>query len=545
VRRRNCSRSTEESLPMPNRFVGMRMMALAMAMLTMSFAGPVECWAAGSFIRFRVDRLPADRGDVNITATLYVHASPWSFQGLKLTPQPVRETGWTPWVDLGRLPGKAKGSLVFAVPDGAEGITRLSTTADDAGTVRDLAWNEPDGTRIIVQPGLTDVRTFREQERRYYVRTLEQTGERLGPLARPPLFFGNAWGRATGPAAEYMVKSFRLMGMNCVGTEANQATYETLYGWQSQDAQYQPKRFLPFDETASLAEYRAAYTKFFADRESATPNMRIFQLSDEPREIALNAGGAADTAGFRRWLAEQGLQPADFDVPTWDGVDLLLERPAAAEETLATNRRFYWSRRYQAYLTPRMFALAAQAVRESGPCPDTHSFVALSGHALYMPSTMPLDMFELARYPGLMPGISDWMTGGSWNWDGHQAVAFSVAPFNAGARRYGREFGGPPSSFPMMHCVDPTVFRALTQLANQCKFLSYYTYGPDYLATEGFWSHQKWAAHAVQHVNNQAALVDDILGPGTMRPSRVALLYSRSQEIWRPRQTFPVKRATF
>jgi hypothetical protein len=162
-----------------------------------------------------------------------------------------------------------------------------------------------------------------------------------------------------------------------------------------------------------------------------------------------------------------------------------------------------------------------------------------------MPSIMPLDMFELARYPHLMPGISDWMTGGSWHWDSHQAVAFSVAPFNAGARRYGDEFGQPPRSFPMMHCVNPTLFRAYTQLANQCKFISFYNYGPDYLSTEGFWSNQRWAPAAVQHICNQAALADDILGPGTMRPSRIAMLYSHSQEIWWPRQTFPDKRATF
>ena len=140
---------------------------------------------------------------------------------------------------------------------------------------------------------------------------------------------------------------------------------------------------------------------------------------------------------------------------------------------------------------------------------------------------MPLDMFQLAQSPGLMPGISDWMTGGSWNWDSHQAVAFSVAPFNGGARRYGADFGKTPLSFPMMHCVAPSLFRAYTQLANQCKFISYYNYGPDYEATEGFWS-QSECGDAVQHVNNQAARMDDILGPGTMRPSRVAMLYATS-----------------
>ncbi len=512
--------------------------------LALSITEAVERGPAGSFIRFRVDALPPG-GAFSLQGALHIHASPWTLRGLNLTPQPVSETGWTPWVNLAALPGGSRGSLVFTVPDGARGITRFSRHADDGEPVRDVDWADPGGTQVIVTPDFGDVRTFREQERRYYLRTLAHTGERLLPLPRPPLFFGNAWGRATGAAGEYMVKSLRLMGMNSVGTDEHHALYETLYGWSTQDAQYQPPQFMPFDETAALEKYREAYRRFFTGRAAASPDMRVFQMSDEPREIAIDGNSEEANAGFRRWLAAKGLSPATFEASAWDAVTLQLARNPPGIPGPVANRLFYWSRRYQQYLTPRMFSLAAQAIRESAPHPEIQSFVALSGHALYMPSRMPLDMFELAKYPGLMPGISDWMTGGNWNWDSHQAVAFSVAPYNAGARRYGADFGKPPRSFPMMHCVNPSLFRAYTQLANQCKFISYYTYGPDYLATEGFWSNQEWAPQAVQIINRQAALVDDILGPGLMRPSRVAMLYSLSQEVWWPLQSFPDKRATF
>lgn len=499
---------------------------------------------AGSYIRFRVDALP-ESGGFSLPAELLIHASPWSLRGLNLTPEPIAAVGWTPWVNLAALPGGGNGSLVFSVPEGARGLTRFSRHADEGSPIRDIDWSEPDGTRVIVTPDFGDLRTFREQERRYYQRSLAHTGERLLPLPRPPLFFGNAWGRATGAAGEYMVKSFRLMGMNCVGTDENQALYETLYGWSSQDAQYQPPQFMPFDEPAALEKYREAYRGFFSGRAAAAPGMRVFQMSDEPREIPLDGGSAEANAGFRTWLAAQGLSPATFEASDWNAVSLQLARNPPGIPGPVANRLYYWSHRYQHYLTPRMFSLAAQAIRESAPNPDVQSFVALSGHALYMPSRMPLDMVELAKYPGLMPGISDWMTGGNWNWDSHQAVAFSVAPYNAGARRYGADADKPPRSFPMMHCVNPSLFRAYTQLANQCKFISYYTYGPDYLATEGYWSNQEWAPQAVQLINRQAALVDDILGPGLMRPSRVAMLYSMSQEVWWPAQSFPDKRATF
>ena len=261
-------------------------------------------------------------------------------------------------------------------------------------------------------------------------------------------------------------------------------------------------------------------------------------MSDEPGELNPDPKAAAPT--FRKWLEARGLEPKVFGKSKWDEINLLLNRPPGEEQ----NRLYYWSRRYKCYLTPKMFSLAADAIRKCAPNSEVQSFVALSGHALYMPSRMSLDMFQLAQYPGLIPGISDWMTSGSWNWDSHQAVAFSVAPFNAGARRYGAEFGQPPRSFPMMHCVSPSLFRAHTQLANQCKFISYYTYGPDYESTEGFWSHS-WQGFNVQHINNQAAQVDDVLGPGTMRPSRVAMLYTDPQEIWWPQGSFADKRAAF
>ena len=132
-----------------------------------------------------------------------------------------------------------------------------------------------------------------------------------------------------------------------------------------------------------------------------------------------------------------------------------------------------------------------------------------------------------------------------WFWDSHQSVAFSVAPFNGGARRYGADFGKPPISFPMMHCVHPSLFRAYTQLANQCKLISYYNYGPDYIGAEGAWSGEDWPRYAVHHISNQASLADDILGPGCMRPSRVAMLYSMSTEYRAPQVSFRDKRATF
>lgn len=268
---------------------------------------------------------------------------------------------------------------------------------------------------------------------------------------------------------------------------------------------------------------------------------------DEPRDLRasieanwLIEGGSEEARiGFRKWLAERKVKPTLFGATSLNDVSPLTLPQLA--ETPEEKRLYYWSRRYSAWRTPRMFALACEAIGKVSPNPDLRRFVALSGHALYFPSRMPLDMFELASYPDVTPGVSDWMSTGSWRWDSHQAVAFSVAPFNSGARRRGQS----PANFPMMHCVWPEVLRSYAQLGNNCKLISFYNYGPHYAATEGMWSEASGSHRAAHLLNNRLSQADDLVGAGILRPSRVAMLYSRSTEYWNPAATFPDKRASF
>lgn len=500
----------------------------------------------GSFVRFRVDALPEGAKELMVSGTLRMHNSPWVTKPFNLIPAPVSAPGWTPWVNLAAVPRGGNGPLTMRIPEGAKGLTQFAALDDERDMVREISWDEPDANRVILSSGLGDVRTFRDEERRYYQQTLAMAGGQLRPLTRPPLLFSNAWGQATGADAEYMVKNFRLLGMNSVDTTLDKALYETCYGWGSQGGQYAPPTVLPFDETKTKEVYDAHYTKFFtegAGKDFGT-NMRLFQLSDEPGEINVKPDQAAE--GFRAWLTKKGLEPTLFGKTAWSEVTPHFGKPGGFPPKPGAGELFYWSRKYKGMLTPEMFGLACDAVAEHAPSKNVSSYVALSGHSLCFSDSLPLDMFELAKYPHMIPGISDWMaTGGSWCWDTHQSVAFSVAPYNAGARRYGEDYGKAPISFPMMHCVWPSYFRAQTQIANQCKVISYYNYGPEYMVTEGFWSTSGFSREAVFRTNNRAALVDDILSPGQLRPSRVAVLYAMSTEYWRPRETYRDKRAAF
>lgn len=258
------------------------------------------------------------------------------------------------------------------------------------------------------------------------------------------------------------------------------------------------------------------------------------------REDWAMAGGIPGAReGFVRWLQRNKVTLETLKVARWEDVHLLTVKELVESET--DRHLYYWSRRYSNYLTPKAFQAASDGIQAAYGNPDMVVFTGLSGHSLYFPSKMPLDMFQLGQYDGMTPGISDWMTFGGWRWDNHQAVAYSVATFNAGARVY----GGTPHSTPMMHCGWPTTLRSFTEMANNVKFVSFFLIGPCYIGTEWFWGEMPSCYTAVHTASNSANLTDDLLAPGLLRPSRVALLYSMATENWDPTSSFADKRATF
>lgn len=268
---------------------------------------------------------------------------------------------------------------------------------------------------------------------------------------------------------------------------------------------------------------------------------RPMPLKKFVEEQTIYVGGVRGLAqNFRTWLQEQGLKPEFFGKDSWDDVRPLTLADLVRDEHEA--RLFYWSRRYSNQLTPRNFGLISEAIHKHAPNKKMVSYAALSGGVIYRARQMPLDMMHVGSLGNTATGgISDWMFYSTWRWDSHQAVAYSAELYNTGARRHGER----PVSFPMMHCVAPTTFRAFTQLGAQVKVMCLYSYGPHYLNYPDSWAQADSCYDATARLTARSAPADDILSPGIRRPCRVALLYPHSTEYWSTEDSFDDRRATF
>ena len=208
--------------------------------------------------------------------------------------------------------------------------------------------------------------------------------------------------------------------------------------------------------------------------------------------------------GFRKWAQAQGLTPETFGETSWDAVRMLtltqgITGPADA-------RRYFYSRKYSGSLTPRMFASPRRRSKLFAPTTRCRALRALSGHSLYFPSAMPLDMFALAAdIPALMPGISDWMSLGGWRWTAIRRWPIRwpcSMPDGARARAV---------SYPMMHCVWPMDNSFIHHVGQPGEVSQFCALGPSYMSTEVYWNHIPEAYVGVHNTTNRAAQVDDIL----------------------------------
>lgn len=250
--------------------------------------------------------------------------------------------------------------------------------------------------------------------------------------------------------------------------------------------------------------------------------------------------------GFRDYLKELGLTPAEFGKGSWSDVAPLdLSPPAKAKGKAApvapegprpwmTDRgaalAAYHTAMFVNHASAKLFTPLRDAfacentekAREGGPPrPRLYSY-ALRGNTFLM-GGHSLDFFDFYRHAdnGFVYETSN-RDARIWGWDSYLCDVGRVV-----SARENLRFG----IYVKPHRGAP-VQRALSAAARGCGMIYWYTYGPDYQKGDSFSEHPD----ALVQVSKAARLLgksEDVLyGSSWALPAEVAVVNPRSSEIW-------------
>jgi hypothetical protein len=424
----------------------------------------------------------------------------------------------------------------------------LATAPTDTSVVRRFEETfEGPRTSVLVSPRIArdagELETLWQMAQRHLRWAREATGgKREGP--RRLLLQTSVFGNATPPDVE----AIWLLGFNVVGSlsEARRAKYPELREpGHSHDIEVGPAITRPaIDATMK----RLAMTN--QHLQAGVP----FGFSDEV--VARPGIGTSEVARaeFRAWLAARQVAPQELGVQSVDDVIPIDDPPQLHERAkinaAAARRIFYYSSRYRQLAASQRLRWSSEALHASFP-PGVISTSLVADHPYFSGTglgmgmslqntawggwPLALDWFDLARTRAVdMIGIEDWMGlqymyGPEFTWEGPQLMGFQAAIFRSGSR----------GTLPIMAWITPSdetgfLLKMSSALAQGAKHTFFWTYGPTAQSTENYWSDLRGAYDGVARYARQIAAAEAIIAPGTTRPTRVALLYSISADLWQP-----------
>ncbi len=257
---------------------------------------------------------------------------------------------------------------------------------------------------------------------------------------------------------------------------------------------------------------------------------------------------------FHTWLKEQKIAPVILGVASLDQV-APIESPEVLREWMKTDeaaarRIFYYTCRFRQHATTERLVWNTEELhRQLGPGPFGATLLAdhpyFGGTGLGMGMNQPdtawggfhlaADWFDIGRRRAVdMIGIEDWlglqfMYGPSFTWEGFQLMGFQAAMLRSSSR----------GELPIMAWLTVSNERnlrlkAASSLCQGAKNFYYWTYGPTATSTENYWSDQPGSYPGMAHLSKLLEFGEPVIGPGKLRPTRVALLYSISSDYWQP-----------
>ena len=544
------------------------------ALLCLTLLGPAAVAADGVFVRFRLVEPTNAAWYVKLGG--YIHNDPWYLPEAMWpagadtnAAKRVAAGQVSPWFDLGGHAGKLlhgrlqrsggvaelpniTAEFLCDQPDGTRRIViELATAPEDAMVVKRMEETFNGGkTSFLVSPTLRADAASLETASEMTARRLAWARAASGGRRSAPTNLWvqtQFWGPQRAELNAQEAEVLWLLGFNLIGNAPDGAL----------------KRF-PFNEPGGhhWVEFGPALTRTDIEQQIAKPaataragaRPTLFGFSDE---IACRPPIGKDTnalAHFRAWLKDHGLGPAELGVKSLAEVVPIESPPVLRErqkvDRAAANRVFVWTTRFrQESATQRLKWLTESFHRHAPTNVLTSTLVAdhpyFGGSGLGMGMNventtwggfpLSLDWFGLARDRVVdVIGIEDWlglnfMFGPTATWEGFQLIGFQAAIFRSGSR----------AALPIITWITPSDetnlrLKSASALCQGAKHFFYWSYGPTPTCTENYWSDLRSAYDGIVAMTRQLAGAEHIIAPGRTRPTRVALLYSLSSDLWQP-----------
>jgi hypothetical protein len=266
-----------------------------------------------------------------------------------------------------------------------------------------------------------------------------------------------------------------------------------------------------------------AYGRLKAGDPDALAALYRFKLAHTPRAASPTPLRQSEdcAAAFRSYLRHCELTPEALGRPGWDDVLPTSRSQMAGPEDAAI---YYHTMKFRDALTALPYKYATDAVEKRFP----------KG----ILSSVTFDPEPIGRGDGMIEG-PDWFELAErgrvrmlWSLDGG-GPRLTDTPLVAdllrsAARQRGRRIGlslqsGDPDSLRL---------RTYSALAHGAKAIRYYRYGPHYATPDGAWSEYNDRAQEIARLTREIGRAEELVYPGRPPKAHVAMVYSKSSEIW-------------
>ncbi len=248
------------------------------------------------------------------------------------------------------------------------------------------------------------------------------------------------------------------------------------------------------------------------------------KLYDEPHGASLKHMADCPTclAAFHRYLQARGLKPDFFGQQGWEQVKPLAR---GAAQDLPTRRLHYWSIQFRDQATADLFRLATALVEKhfgkdmltsvnftNGP---------VSGWLRSMVWGPDWFLFGRERAQSLM-----WSE--DWTSLGPDGTGYPVDIL----RSAGRPHDLPVGMYIIANDGKTLAQRTFSALMHGAKYLCFYCYGPYYAFNDGGLSEHPENQRILAQTIRDVIRADELLWPARPAQARVAIIWSKSGELW-------------